>query len=129
MSSKRPTQVPLTDLQATKQRLCNCASAATPSGHDLVDLFGVQALRDGEVLRQQKSRTVEREAEQEIAERPEPIGRLTLPPDHGELLKPFGLNARDPTFWQGGLSVIERLIDELAALPAPEGLTHQRDSR
>ena len=38
---------------------------------------------------------------------------------HGELLQPFGLDARDPAFWQGGLSVIERLIDELAALPAP----------
>jgi oligoendopeptidase F len=38
---------------------------------------------------------------------------------HGELLKPFGLDARAPTFWQGGLAVIERLIDELAALPAP----------
>jgi oligoendopeptidase F len=40
---------------------------------------------------------------------------------HGELLKPFGLDARDPAFWQGGLAVIERLIDELAALPAPQG--------
>jgi len=39
---------------------------------------------------------------------------------HGELLQPFGLDARDPAFWQGGLTVIERLIDELAALPAPE---------
>ncbi|HXW29346.1 MAG TPA: M3 family oligoendopeptidase [Xanthobacteraceae bacterium] len=38
---------------------------------------------------------------------------------HGELLKPFGLDARDPAFWQGGLAVIERLIDELAALPVP----------
>jgi oligoendopeptidase F len=35
---------------------------------------------------------------------------------HSELLKPFGLDARDPTFWQGGLSVIERLIGELEAL-------------
>ncbi len=35
---------------------------------------------------------------------------------HSELLKPFGLDARDPKFWQGGLSVIERLIDELEAL-------------
>ena len=35
---------------------------------------------------------------------------------HAELLKPFGLDARDPTFWQGGLSVIGRLIDELEAL-------------
>jgi oligoendopeptidase F len=33
-----------------------------------------------------------------------------------ELLKPFGLDARDPKFWQGGLSVIEKLIDELEAL-------------
>src|SRR6266478_832852 len=29
---------------------------------------------------------------------------------HSELLAPFGLDARDPGFWQGGLSVIERLI-------------------
>src|SRR5438477_1380634 len=35
---------------------------------------------------------------------------------HSDLLKPFGLNARDPKFWQGGLSVIERLIGELEAL-------------
>ena len=35
---------------------------------------------------------------------------------HSELLKPFGLDARDPKFWQGGLSVIERLIGELEAL-------------
>jgi len=30
----------------------------------------------------------------------------------------FGLDARDPTFWQGGLSVIERMIGELEALDA-----------
>ncbi|HZS63744.1 MAG TPA: M3 family oligoendopeptidase [Xanthobacteraceae bacterium] len=35
---------------------------------------------------------------------------------YSELLKPFGLDARDPKFWQGGLSVIENLIDELEAL-------------
>jgi oligoendopeptidase F len=35
---------------------------------------------------------------------------------HSELLKPFGLDARDPKFWQGGLSVIERLIGQLEAL-------------
>lgn len=35
---------------------------------------------------------------------------------HSELLKPFGLDARDPAFWQGGLSVIERLIGELEAM-------------
>jgi oligoendopeptidase F len=37
-----------------------------------------------------------------------------------ELLKPFGLDARDPKFWEGGLSVIEKLIDELEALDARE---------
>ncbi|MGE0037797.1 MAG: M3 family oligoendopeptidase [Xanthobacteraceae bacterium] len=35
---------------------------------------------------------------------------------HSELLKPFGLDARDPTFWQGGLGVIERMIVELERL-------------
>jgi oligoendopeptidase F len=35
---------------------------------------------------------------------------------HAELLKPFGLDARDPGFWQAGLGVIERLIDELEQL-------------
>jgi oligoendopeptidase F len=32
------------------------------------------------------------------------------------LLKPFGLDARDPAFWQGGLGVIAHLIDELEVL-------------
>ena len=35
---------------------------------------------------------------------------------HTELLAPFGLDARDPAFWQGGLGVIERLIAELEVL-------------
>jgi oligoendopeptidase F len=35
---------------------------------------------------------------------------------YGELLEPFGLNARDPAFWQIGLSLIERLIGELEEL-------------
>ncbi len=35
---------------------------------------------------------------------------------HSELLKPFGLDARDPSFWQGGLGVIERMIAELESL-------------
>jgi oligoendopeptidase F len=35
---------------------------------------------------------------------------------HSELLAPFGLDARDPTFWQGGLGVIERMITELENL-------------
>ena len=32
---------------------------------------------------------------------------------HSELLAPFGLNARDPAFWNMGLGVIERMINEL----------------
>jgi oligoendopeptidase F len=32
---------------------------------------------------------------------------------HSELLALFGLDARDPKFWDGGLSVIAKLIDEL----------------
>jgi oligoendopeptidase F len=35
---------------------------------------------------------------------------------HAELLKPFGLDARDPAFWQRGLSVIAGLIDQLEEL-------------
>jgi oligoendopeptidase F len=32
---------------------------------------------------------------------------------HSDLLAPFGLDARDPDFWSLGLSMIERMIDEL----------------
>jgi oligoendopeptidase F len=35
---------------------------------------------------------------------------------HSELLAPFGLDARDPKFWDGGLSVIANLIGELEGL-------------
>jgi len=35
---------------------------------------------------------------------------------HSELLAPFGLDARDPTFWEGGVAVIERMIGELEAM-------------
>jgi oligoendopeptidase F len=35
---------------------------------------------------------------------------------YSELLKPFGLDARTPTFWNGGLAVIERMISELEAM-------------
>src|SRR5689334_761644 len=35
---------------------------------------------------------------------------------YSELLKPFGLDARDPEFWDGGLSVIAGMIDELEAM-------------
>jgi oligoendopeptidase F len=35
---------------------------------------------------------------------------------YSELLKPFGLDARDPKFWDGGLAVIEGMIDELEVM-------------
>ena len=35
---------------------------------------------------------------------------------HTELLAPFGLDARDPKFWDGGLRVIAVLIEELESL-------------
>jgi oligoendopeptidase F len=35
---------------------------------------------------------------------------------HSELLKPFGLDATDPAFWQKGLSVISGMIDELEGM-------------
>jgi oligoendopeptidase F len=36
-----------------------------------------------------------------------------------QLLEPFGLDPRDPGFWNIGLSLIERMIDELEALDRP----------
>ena len=35
---------------------------------------------------------------------------------HSELLKPFGLDARDPAFWQIGLNMIEGMIAELEGM-------------
>ena len=35
---------------------------------------------------------------------------------HSELLAPFGLDARDPEFWNKGIKVLEGLIDELEAM-------------
>jgi len=35
---------------------------------------------------------------------------------YSELLQPFGLDAKDPKFWDGGLSVIAGMIDELEAM-------------
>ncbi len=37
---------------------------------------------------------------------------------HSELLAPFGLDARDPAFWQIGLTIIESMIVELEELTA-----------
>lgn len=35
---------------------------------------------------------------------------------HAELLAPFGLDARDPAFWQTGLNLIDRMISELESM-------------
>jgi oligoendopeptidase F len=35
---------------------------------------------------------------------------------HSELLKPFGLDAKDPQFWRNGIDVIVGLIDEIEQL-------------
>jgi oligoendopeptidase F len=35
---------------------------------------------------------------------------------YSDLLKPFGLDAKDPQFWDGGLSVIAGMIDELETM-------------
>jgi oligoendopeptidase F len=35
---------------------------------------------------------------------------------HSEMLAPFGLDARDPEFWNKGLKVVEGMIDELEAM-------------
>ena len=35
---------------------------------------------------------------------------------YSELLEPFGLDAKDPKFWDGGLSVISGMIDELEGM-------------
>ena len=32
---------------------------------------------------------------------------------HKELLAPFGLDATNPAFWQQGLDIISKMIDEL----------------
>ncbi|MBL8564485.1 MAG: M3 family oligoendopeptidase [Hyphomicrobiaceae bacterium] len=37
---------------------------------------------------------------------------------HSELLAPFGLDARDPGFWNKGLKVLEGMIDELERMEA-----------
>ena len=39
---------------------------------------------------------------------------------HSELLKPFGLDASDPAFWDMGLGVIDGLITELEDLEKHE---------
>ncbi|MGH7784113.1 MAG: M3 family oligoendopeptidase, partial [Candidatus Binatia bacterium] len=37
---------------------------------------------------------------------------------HSEFLAPFGLNAREPAFWQIGLKMIEGMISDLETLEA-----------
>jgi oligoendopeptidase F len=61
---------------------------------------------------------VYRQAEEGFQERYFEMLRAGGTKHHSELLKPFGLDATEPSFWNKGLSMIEGLIDELEALDA-----------
>lgn len=52
-------------------------------------------------------------AEQGFAEKYLDMLRAGGSKHHSELLAPFGLDASDPAFWDQGLGLIERLIDEI----------------
>ncbi len=56
------------------------------------------------------------EAEQGFQEKYFAMLRAGGTKHHTELLKPFGLDASDPAFWDRGLGVIDRLIGELEAM-------------
>ncbi|HXW40606.1 MAG TPA: M3 family oligoendopeptidase [Xanthobacteraceae bacterium] len=83
--------------------------------HFIHSPFYVYAYAFGDCLVNSLYAVYER-AEQGFAERY--LGMLAAggTKHYSELLAPFGLNARDPTFWQGGLGVIDRLISELESL-------------
>ncbi len=55
-------------------------------------------------------------ADDEFAEKYFDMLRAGGSKHHTELLAPFGLNAADPQFWNAGLGMIERFIDELEEL-------------
>jgi oligoendopeptidase F len=57
-----------------------------------------------------------REGDERFAERYFDMLKAGGSKHHSELLKPFGLDASDPAFWDMGLDVIDGLITELEAL-------------
>ena len=57
-----------------------------------------------------------REAEKGFAEKYFALLEAGGSKHHSELLKPFGLDATDPSFWQKGLQVIAGFIDDIEAL-------------
>ena len=57
-----------------------------------------------------------REGDERFAERYLDMLKAGGSRHHSELLKPFGLDASDPAFWDMGLDVIDGLISELEAL-------------
>ena len=59
---------------------------------------------------------VYQEAEEGFAEKYLELLRAGGSRHHHELLAPFGLDARDPKFWQRGLDIIDRMISELETL-------------
>jgi oligoendopeptidase F len=64
---------------------------------------------------------VYRNAEQGFAEKYFALLSAGGTKHHSELLAPFGLDARDPSFWQIGLTMIESMIVELEELTAKTG--------
>ena len=100
-------------------RRSTCAPATRRSGayipHFIHSPFYVYAYAFGDCLVNSLYAVYER-ASEGFAERYLEMLSAGGTKHHSELLRPFGLDARDPEFWQGGLSVIERMIDELEAL-------------
>jgi len=85
-------------------------------GHFIHSPFYVYAYAFGDCLVNSLYGLYER-AEPGFVERYFALLRAGGSKPYGELLKPFGLDARDPGFWRLGLSLIERMIDELEAMP------------
>lgn len=81
-------------------------------GHFIHSPFYVYAYAFGDCLVNSLYAQYEK-ASEGFAERYFDLLRAGGSKHHSELLKPFGLDARDPGFWDLGLSMIERLIDEL----------------
>ena len=84
-------------------------------GHFIHSPFYVYAYAFGDCLVNSLYAVYE-EANQGFAERYLAMLAAGGTKHHSDLLKPFGLDARDPSFWQGGLGLIERMIGELEEL-------------
>ena len=84
-------------------------------GHFIHSLFYVYAYAFGDCLVNSLYGLYERTPES-FAERYLAMLAAGGSKSYSELLAPFGLDAKDPGFWTIGLSVIERMIDELEGM-------------